>query len=153
MTSDAAGFPRSQSCTRYQLAFLNLSPVLDISWTWLWKTSTETRAHHYPNRKVSTVKGLHYLSLLWCDVARLHVTGWWPKVSGKVLGQSAHWEPCNVSKPSHHLIATWNSFWSRCKLNPLDGVTESHDTACEGNVEKRRTSSSGEELSRSNVSW
>ena len=40
-------------------------------------------------------------------------------------GQRGHRDPPDVSRPNHHLRATWHSAGSRCKSRPVEGIAES----------------------------
>ena len=50
----------------------------------------------------------------------LHVVAWWPRGSNALFGHRAHREPLEVSKPSHHLTATWNTEGSRWRPRPSE---------------------------------
>ena len=66
-------------------------------------------------------------------------------------GQSAHWDPWEVSIPSHHFMATSWTGASRCRPSPCDGRTDSQDDACGAETESNRTWSALEEVSNSRL--
>ena len=50
-----------------------------------------------------------------------------------------------MSRPSHHLRATWHSAWSRCKFKPGEGVAVIKDPAKGADTERSRALLTGEE--------
>ena len=56
-----------------------------------------------------------------------------------------------VSNPSHHLMAIWYSFDSRCKPKPGEGTTDSQEEARGAATDRRRALLAGEE--DSNKMW
>ena len=81
----------------------------------------------------------------------LQVVAWCPRGSRALPGQSAHWDPWEVSIPSHHFMATsWTSA-SRCRPSPCDGRTDSQNDACGAETESNRAWSALEEVSNSRL--
>ena len=66
-------------------------------------------------------------------------------------GQSAHWDPWEVSIPSHHFMATSWTGASRCRPSPCDGRTDSQDDACGAETESNCAWSALEEVSNSRL--
>ena len=52
-----------------------------------------------------------------------------------------------VSKPSHHVIAVWNSLGSKCRPGLPEGRAEIHELAKEAEAERRRALFAGEDES------
>ena len=113
--SNAAGFPIIQFAARTSAGRV-------------WRSSD---AEPYPTSTWALMQALLHdsantsQSLLWRMTTSppcLQVKAWWPKGSKEWAGQWGHvapWEP-EISTPSHHCMAAWNSEDSNCRLRPYN---------------------------------
>ena len=79
-----------------------------------------------------------FLSWWWHDTTSplyLHVRAWWPKGSNDWVEQDGHLLSPNMSIPSHHFKAVWNSAVSRWRLRPGEGINDSQEAASFGSLE------------------
>ena len=86
------------------------------------------------------------LILLWRETTSppyLQVTAWWPRWSS-TPGHRVHWEPSEVSRPSHHFTAIWKTGGSRWSPRPSEGVTDSQAEAW--GMDNRRALSANEDI-------
>ena len=83
----------------------------------------------------------------------LHVEAWWSKGSSTVSGHKEHRDPPDVSRPSHHLMATWNWSGFRWRPRPSDGTTDNHDDAWGDEMDKRRALSAKDDELKSRLNW
>ena len=59
-------------------------------------------------------------------------------------GQKGQEEAIDVSRPSHHLIATWHSSESRCMFKPTEGMAETQELAWGADTDIMRALLAGE---------
>ena len=142
---------RQQRCQR-QLAFLDPSPVQEylpvltgrgLCWALHLLPPGQKNVHcgRIPPRFLEV-----YYGEIW-HRPLLQVVTWWPKGSRELPGHSAHWDPYEMSNPSHHFTAVWSSSGSRWKPSPMEGGTESHDAASIAEMEHSRALSASEDFS------
>ena len=129
--SKAAGLPLDQFWTR---------TLAGLVWLWsgvrLFPASTLTLRWANLHDSATTSQ-----SLLWRNTAsppRLQVEAWWPNGSSTVSGHKEHSDPSDVSRPSHHLMATWNWSGFKWRPRPSEGTTDNHDEAWGDEMDKRR---------------
>ena len=116
----------------------------------VWK---EPSANFNLDRSMRTVKECTKVSLsaLWRNTTsppHLHVKAWCPRGSRLWAGQKAHWEPWEVSRPSHHLTATLNSMGSRFRPWDVEGITDSQDVAWGAETDSSLALLAGEDQSK-----
>ena len=73
-----------------------------------------------------------------------HEVAWWPRGSSTAPGQKGQEEAVDVSRPSHHLIATWHSSESRCMFKPTEGMAETQELAWGADTDNMRALLAGE---------
>ena len=98
-TSSAAGLSKNQLDSK-------ISAGRVLLWSWVRLLPTSTWTPMCARRQVSTRISL---ILLWRETTSppyLQVTAWWPRWSS-TPGHRVHWEPSEVSRPSHHFTAIW----------------------------------------------
>ena len=96
------GFPLSHPATNTSAGQEWLWSGVSPSQSWLVNGHDNKLLQKHPSAGFG--KSLH-----------LCLTYRWPRGSRATSGQSEQREPPDVSIPSHHLIATWNSLGSRCR--------------------------------------
>ena len=132
---------------------ISISAERVLLWLGVRLLPTSTCTPMWAWRHTSTMQSQSLLCLVTTSPPCLHVTAWWSRWSSALPGHKEHWEPPEVSKPSHHFKATWKMGAVKCSPRPSEAITESQEAAKGDETESRLALSATDERFSSRLNW